>query len=171
MRSRIAEAVGTVALVLFGCAVKPPFELAVRFAGAFEIEAGAEVRYQGVLVGKVEAVSLRQTAPEQPALVELSLSIYDRNITLREGDVFEIVSDGLLGDDYVRVTAGREPSEPLASGSTVAGRAPFLTRVLESADEALGSLGELAREQRDEWLDALREAAPHDASEEAEDPL
>ena len=171
MLSRIACAIGTAALLLSGCALEPPFELAVTFVGPLEIEAGAGVRYQGVIVGKVAAVSLRQPAPEQPALVELSLSIHDRSITLREADLFEVVSDGLLGENYVRVTAGRESSEPLASGSTVGGRAPFLTRVLESAEQTLGDLGELAREQRDEWLDALREATRDDAPEEAKDAL
>lgn len=171
MRIRIAWTLGAVALLLFACVEEPPFELAVTFVGPLEIQAGAEVRYQGVTVGKVDAISLRQPEPQQPALVELSLSIHDRDITLREGDLFEVVSDGLLGDDYVRVTAARKPSAPLASGSTIGGRAPFLTRVLESADQALGSLGELAREQRDEWIDAVREAAREETPAEAEDPL
>ena len=74
-----------------------------------------------------------------------------------------------------RHAAGRRPLRGRLRrpdrGPTVAGRAPCLTRVLESADEALGSLGELARKQRDEWLDAVRKTTRDDRPEEAEDPL
>ena len=61
MRSRIACAIGTVVPLLFGCALEPPFELAVTFVGPLEIEAGAGVRYQGVTVGKVEAMAATET--------------------------------------------------------------------------------------------------------------
>jgi ABC-type transporter Mla subunit MlaD len=117
-------------------------------------------------VGEVEKVSLRQPSPREPARVELALLIEDPKITLREADVFEIVSDGLLGDSYVRVTAAAETSEPLSPGATVAGRSPFVSRVLESTSNALDALADLAKQSRDAMLDALARAAEAEAEEE-----
>jgi len=172
----IAGAALVAALLLTACPPgKAPFALKATFVGPVELETGAEVRYQGVRVGEVDGVSLRQDSPEQPARVELSLRIEDPNVTLREADVFEITSDGMLGEDYVRITAAAEPSEPLASGATVTGLPPFVTRVRESTSEVLDSLAELAKQQRDALLRSISRESELEPKEpapemEAEEP-
>lgn len=134
------------ALLIVAC-VEPAFRLTVTFPGPVEVETGAEVRYQGVWVGSVSEIALRQPSATEPALVEISLEIDDAELTLREADVFEIVSDGLLGDSYVRITPAPEASPALAPGATVAGLSPLATRVRESAADALEALAELAKQK------------------------
>lgn len=165
-RTRALHAIFIAALLATGCQPSAAFPVTVTFVGPVELEVGADVRYQGVRVGEVEKVSLRQPSPREPARVELALLIEDPKITLREADVFEIVSDGLLGDSYVRVTAAAETSEPLSPGATVAGRSPFVSRVLESTSNALDALADLAKQSRDAMLDALARAAEAEAEEE-----
>ena len=74
---------------LLSTACQPPaaFPVSVTFIGPVDVEVGAAVRYQGVAVGEVVGVSLRQPSPRQPALVELSLGIEDpkRLFPVREG--------------------------------------------------------------------------------------
>ena len=157
------------ALLSTGCQPSTAFPVAVTFVGPVDLEVGAEVRYQGVQVGEVVEVSLRQPSPREPARVELSLLIEDPNVTLREADVFEIVSGGLLGDSYVRVTAAAEASQPLAPGATVAGLSPFVTRVRESTLDVLDALTDLAVQKRDALLDALARSAEAEEEEEEEE--
>lgn len=132
------------------------FELAVTFAGRLQIEPGADVRYQGVRVGEVTLVSLRQARPNRPAFVQLSLAI-DPSVTLREGDDFEVTSDG-SGPQYVRVTPSPDPSPPLVAGTTVTGTPPFVTEVRESVRGALKSLTDFAREEQEELRRAIEGA-------------
>ena len=157
------------ALLSTTCQPPAAFPVAVTFVGPVDLEVGAGVRYQGVRVGEVVEVSLRQPSPTEPALVELSLSIEDPGVTLREADVFEIVSDGLLGENYVRVTAAADTSQPLPPGATVVGLPPFVTRVRESMSNALASLADLAWQKSDAMLDALARSAEAEEEEEEEE--
>jgi len=159
----VTRIAGAALLLLVACG-PPPFQMSVTFVGPVELEPGAEVRYQGVQVGEVAAVALRQDAREQPALVEVSLTITDPGITLREKDLFEIVTDGLLGEEYVRVTPATETSRPIEQGASVAGLPPFVTRVRESMAGALDSLGTLAQDQSDALLEALAGSADEEES-------
>jgi ABC-type transporter Mla subunit MlaD len=141
-------------------------DLRVTWQETVDIEVGAAVRYRGVAIGEVISISLLQTSADAPAAVELGLRI-DPQVSLRRRDTFEIASDGLLGDAYVAVSPAREPSEPLPPGARVAGTPPIATRVRESADAVIESLGELAREK----TDALIEAWALQEEETAERPL
>lgn len=134
---------------------RPAFELSVIFAGPLEIEEGAEVRYQGVAIGSVRQVALVQPDPEQPARVELQVAIHDPEVTLREGDLFEITSDGLVGDAYLRITPSQQPSPPLEEGTQVVGVSPLATRVVDTAQKALEKLGRVAREQAELLVDQI----------------
>ena len=169
--SRVRSIAALLAVGLAACAAEPPFQLTVTFVGEVELEVGAEVRYQGVPVGEVDGIALRQSEPNRPAKVEIALSIDDPAVTLRASDVFEVASDGLIGENFVRVTPGPEPSRPLEPGETVAGLPPFVTRVKESMAEALDSLGTLAQDQSDALLEALAELGVDDeAPPETEGP-
>ncbi|MGH0028951.1 MAG: MlaD family protein [Myxococcota bacterium] len=142
-------------LLLAAACTPPAFELTVTFPGPVDIEAGAEVRYQGVPVGTVAEVSLTQPDPEEPARVELHVVIHDDTITLRRDDVFEIDSDGLMEDEHLSISAAPEPSTPLANGAVVAGRPDLAARMAESAEQAFEKLGALAREQAEILADTI----------------
>lgn len=141
-------------LAMAGCG-PPPFAFTVTFPGEATLEPGAAIRYQGVEVGEVTAVTLRQTDPERPARVEVACAIEDPEITIRRDDAIEIASDGLLGENYLRITPLPGASPAIAAGSTVAGIPPLVTRVRESAEETLSSLESFAREKAGSWLDAF----------------
>jgi ABC-type transporter Mla subunit MlaD len=154
-------------------------DLSVTWREPVEIEIGAEVRYQGVPIGEVVSVSLLQAASTSPARVELGLRIDDAAVTLRADDVFEIASDGLMGDAYVAVTPAPGPSDPLPRGARVVGTPALATRMRESADAVIQSLGDMAREKTDELIDAWARAeeeqppprsVPRDATPAPGDP-
>lgn len=136
-----------------GCHPAGP-DVRVSWPGPVDLEVGAEVRYQEVAIGRVISISLLQPASDAPARVELGLRIDDRGVALREADVFQIESDGLLGDRYVAITPAEEPSAPLLPGAQIAGTPPLATRMRESADAAIDSLGELARRRTDDLIEA-----------------
>lgn len=139
---------------------EPPYTISVTFPGPLDIERGASVRYQGIEVGEVAAVELRQPSADAPAIVELTLEIDDRKIALREADVFEVKTDGLMGDDYVSISAADEPSEPLASGSRIAGTPPLTTRLRDSAGDALERFGDAFSEAVRSYREAEADEAP-----------
>jgi ABC-type transporter Mla subunit MlaD len=144
-----------VASVAIGCSPPRP-DVRVAWAAPVEVdvEVGAPVRYQGVPIGEVVSVSLLQTDAHAPAQVELGLAIDDPDVALREGDVFEIESDGFLGSSYVAITPTPGPSDPLPHGARVAGTPPLVTQMRESADAMIESLGDLAREKTDALIEA-----------------
>lgn len=133
----------------------PPFVVNVTYPGEVDVEPGSPVIYQGIRIGRVEAVSLRQDAPEQPALVEVKLGIRDRHVVLRESDRFH--QSTLRGVPVIEVEPAETPSEPLAAGATVAGVPPLLTRLEESLGTAAESLGALAEEAIERAIESLDE--------------
>ena len=56
-----------VALLSTACQPPAAFPVAVTFVGPVDLEVGAAVRYQGVPVGEVVEVSLRQPSPMVPS--------------------------------------------------------------------------------------------------------
>jgi ABC-type transporter Mla subunit MlaD len=127
----------------------------VAFAGPVEVQTCADVRYQGVSIGDVRSISLRQSHSDQPAQVVLELGIVDQGVTIREADSFTIESEGLFGDFYVAITASPERSPPLAFGATVAGTPPVFTRLTESATSALEWFNNLTEDGKEAFLEAL----------------
>jgi hypothetical protein len=162
-----ARAMLAAALLGVACG-DPPFRMTVAFRGPLELEAGAEVRYNGVPIGRVEAVELYQPEATDPAAVEVVLAIDDPEVTLREADVFEVVSGTLLDDAHLRVTPSQEPSPPLERGARVAGLPPLVTRVRDSTAETLDLLIDLVKQKRDELLATSEEDDP--ATSEEDDP-
>jgi len=154
-RSRLSRVLGAAGLAALTSCGPPPLTFTVTFPGEATLEAGAVIRYQGVDVGEVSEVGLGQADPERPAQVEVVCKIEDPEITIRRDDLFEIASDGLLGEDYLRITPIPEASPAIEPGSTVAGVPPLVTRVRESAEETLDSLESFAKEKAGSWLEAL----------------
>ena len=159
MRVPAATAVAVLAglLCLVACG-EPDFVVHVVFPGSVGIEEDAPVRYQGFVIGKVEAISLYQESPEQPARIRLTLAISDPRVTLRQQDAFHVISDRPLGERGLRIVPAAEPSPPLESGATVAGVPPLVTRVGESVDAAVEALTELAAETAQQVLDDISES-------------
>ena len=165
-----------VAVLALGCG--PRFELEVHFAGRVEIEPGAPVVYQGVEIGEVLETTLSQASPSSPAEVTLRLGITNQEVTLRQNDVFEVVSGGLLSARIVRITPFVGESPPLEPGARVAGVPPLVTRVSDSLAEAVDSVSQLAAEKAQEALEALAESLeeltipePGDSTEAPTPPL
>lgn len=162
-----AALAGLLGLVACG---EPAFIVHVIFPGSVGIEDGAPVRYQGLVIGKVEAISLYQRSPEQAAQVRLTLAISDPGVTLREQDAFHVTSDRLLGEPELRIVPSPEPSPPLESGATVAGVPPLVTQVNESVDAAVEALTELAAQTAQQVLDDISKSLEERTAPEGEPP-
>jgi ABC-type transporter Mla subunit MlaD len=156
-RVLLPAVMATIAVLTLACGPATP-DVRVSWGEPVEIEVGAAVRYRGVPIGEVVSVALLQSEATSPAQVELGLRIDDASVTLRADDVFEISSDGLLGDRYVAITPAPGPSEPLPRGARVVGTPALATRMRESADAVMQSLGEMAREKTDALIDAWARA-------------
>jgi ABC-type transporter Mla subunit MlaD len=133
----------------------PPFELHITFEGATEVSEGAEVRYEGVVVGRVRATDLRQLEPSQPAQAVVTIELADADLRLRRDDRFEMVPAHGEREAYVRITPAQGDSEPLESGEAVAGVPPLVTRIGASVDEALQALVRIAGDGLDSALDEI----------------
>ena len=133
----------------------PPFELHITFEGPAEVNQGAEVRYEGVVVGRVRATELRQQGPKQPGQAVVSIELTDAQIQLRRDDRFEMVSADGERAAHVRITPAQVESEPLESGEAVAGVPPLVTRIGASVDQALEALARLAGDGLDSALAEL----------------
>ena len=158
VQMRIRSAVVSATLVGLLCFVacgEPDFVVHVVFPGSVGIEEDAPVLYQGLVIGRVETISLRQESPERPARIQLTLAISDPRVTLREQDAFHLTSDISLGERSLRIVPSPEPSPPLESGATVAGVPPLVTRVGESVDAAVEALTELAAETAQQVLEDI----------------
>lgn len=106
-----------------------PFTRRVTFTSRFPstqgLTSGAEVRFLGVTVGKVEAVALSPDPASADVLVRFSV----RRDAARRVDarvIAEIRSNGPLGDKLLTLRRDHAPSgEPLAPGSEVPAKAPI----------------------------------------------
>jgi len=139
----------------------PPFVVHVSFPGQVELESGAPVVYQGVAIGEVGDVSLRQDAPGRRALVTVTLEIDDPAVVLRKGDRFQLSS--LRGVPVVVIAPAPQEAPPLASGAVVAGEPPLVTRMVDTLGEAIETIGQVAAE-------AIEEAIEEIQAQEAEAP-
>ena len=153
---RVGRCAGAL-LALLACG-PPDFVLHVTYPGRVDLEEGARVLYQGIAVGHVESISLRQASPEEPALVQVTLSISNTEVTLREADRIHVSSTGVLGDRIVQISPATEPSKPLESSAVVAGVPPLVTRVEQSLGSTLDALGEMASEKVEELLEEFAES-------------
>jgi ABC-type transporter Mla subunit MlaD len=162
-----ATLVGLLCLVACG---EPEFVIHVVFPGSVRIEEDAAVLYQGLAIGRVETISLRQESPERPAEIRLTLAISNPGVTLREQDAFHVTSDSSLGETVLRIVPAPEPSPPLESGATVAGVPPLVTRVGESVEAAVEALTELAAETAQQVLDDISKSLEESGREEPRAP-
>jgi len=159
-----------VGLLCFVACGEPDFVVHVVFPGSVGIEEEAPVLYQGLVIGRVETISLHQESPERPARIQLTLAISDPRVTIREQDAFHVTSDISLGERSLRIVPSPERSPPLESGATVAGVPPLVTRVGESVDAAVEALTELAAETAQQVLDDISKSLEESSREERSSP-
>ena len=79
------------------------YELIGSFSNAGGVVPGAEVRYRGYKVGKVEQIE------PNPANVKVYLIIQQR-IKVPEGSSLRVAFDGLIGQKYVEIMPGLSPN-------------------------------------------------------------
>ena len=169
IRSAVISATLVGLLCIVACG-EPDLVVHVVFPGSVGIEEDAPVLYQGLVIGKVETISLRQESPERPARIQLTLAISDPRVTLRQQDAFHATSSSLLGKRSLRIVPSPETSPPLESGATVAGVPPLVTRVGESVDAAVEALTELAAETAQQLLDDISKSLEERHREERSAP-
>jgi ABC-type transporter Mla subunit MlaD len=141
-------------LAIFACG-PPAFVVHVTFQGEVDVARGAPVIYEGVQVGHVESIALRQDSPTRAAQIAVTLAIVDETVVLRTDDRFHLAE--LRGVPVVRVEPSPESSGPLAAGATVAGVPPLVTRMEASLGEVLDSIGAVMLQATDAALEALEE--------------
>ncbi len=89
------------------------YTLRTKFAGG--IESGSPVRYAGMKVGRVEKLGFD---PEDPGRAVVTISV-DPQTPVRVDSTAKITSLGMLGENYVEISAGTKEKPGLPSGSEI----------------------------------------------------
>ncbi len=97
------------------------YDINARFLKVGGLNVGSDVRINGIKVGTVIAQNL--DPEDYVADVELSIS---SNIQLPKDSVVSIVSDGLVGNKFIKIEPGKS-KEFLQNGDTVANTKDFKT--------------------------------------------
>lgn len=97
------------------------YDINVRFLKVGGLNVGSDVRINGIKVGTVIAQNL--DPEDYVADVKLSIS---SNIQLPKDSVVSIVSDGLVGNKFIKIEPGKS-KEFLQNGDTVANTKDFKT--------------------------------------------
>ena len=130
----------------------------VTFSQVAGLKPGNVVRYAGVDVGKVEALSI---LPDGVAVKAMITS----GVKLPQGAKYSIGSDGLLGEKFIEITPPATHANDLAPNSTVRGEDPAgldqmiatADKVLKKADVLIQSINEVMGDEKVKI--ALRESA------------
>ena len=97
------------------------YDINARFLKVGGLNVGSDVRINGIKVGTVIAQNL--DPEDYVADVKLSIS---SNIQLPKDSVVSIVSDGLVGNKFIKIEPGKS-KEILQNGDTVANTKDFKT--------------------------------------------
>lgn len=112
------------------------FEIQSRFNQVAGLQIGAPVQFQGINVGRVEAVRLPEAPGEQ---IVVSMSIGNRAAHLiRQNTKANIKSDGLVGEQIIVLVNPVDIADPAAPGDFIPGEDPF--DLFEITDRALSSV-------------------------------
>ncbi len=113
------------------------FVVESRFNSVAGLTGGAAVQYQGVNVGRVDAVSL-PTEPGEKIEVTMAISENARPVITKNTQA-QIKSEGIVGDQIVvLVTPSVDVGEPIEDGDIIRGVDPF--DLFEITDRALESV-------------------------------
>ena len=78
------------------------YEVKAEFANIAGLKVGAPVEIAGVRVGEVSKISLNNTYAVLNMLIK-------ENITLRDDDIAQIRTKGIIGDKYIKIAPGGSP--------------------------------------------------------------
>jgi phospholipid/cholesterol/gamma-HCH transport system substrate-binding protein len=128
-----------------------------EFRSIAGLNVGAEVRYGGVLVGRVTSTDLD---PERPTTIVVRFRVKDVT-PVREDTRAAITQVGLLGEPFLNLEPGTPTSPPLPENSTLLSLENLsfqeamnrVARFLEQADTLFGGLDRLARSSPLERID------------------
>ncbi len=112
------------------------FEVNSRFNQVAGLQNGAPVQFQGINVGRVEAVQL-PTAPGEQIVVTMSISNRASHL-IRQNTNANIKSDGLVGEQIIVLVNPVDIAEPAEPGDFIPGEDPF--DLFEITDRALSSV-------------------------------
>lgn len=142
-----------VALLWF---VQAPFKVnAVRYDVYFNgsvsgLDIGSDVRYNGVLVGRVSEIQLD---PQRPTGVRVTVDI-NHNVVIRNDAVAELQVKGLTGTAYVEITGTSGTAPPLVaekgqSRPVIRSRSSQLTELFNGMPVLIQKLSTLADQLND----------------------
>jgi phospholipid/cholesterol/gamma-HCH transport system substrate-binding protein len=134
------------------------YPVRVTFAHVAGLKAGNVVRYAGVEVGKVDALTIAPDGIEVRAMITSGAKI-------PQGAKFHIGSDGLLGEKFIEITPPAKFEGDLTADSLVRGEDPAgldqlvatADRVLKRADVLIQSMNEVLGDEKVKA--ALRDSA------------
>ncbi len=92
---------------------KNVYTLRTKFAGG--IESGSPVRYAGMKVGRVEKLAFD---PDDPSRAVATITV-DTQTPVRQDSTAKITSLGMLGENYVEISAGSKDKLALPSGNEI----------------------------------------------------
>src|SRR5882762_9953381 len=121
-----------------------------KFAGG--VQAGAPVRYGGMLVGKVRRV---RVDPGNSTRIEIDLSV-NRDAPLKTDSVAKISTLGPLTDNYIEISTGSEHAAPAEPGSALPSAEAFGLPQLGDAAQAMMPEVQLALKKLNQNLDGLQ---------------
>ena len=115
------------------------FRLRASFDRVAGLQNGASVFYNGISVGRVEAVRL-PSGPGQPITVEMAVDEDAREL-IRSDSRAVIQTDGLVGNVIVAITGGTARQPPVADGGQIPGVNPLdLSQFSNKAIESVARL-------------------------------
>ncbi len=111
------------------------------------LEENAPVKYQGLRVGRVEAMRI---APDDPGAIEVDLSVLPSTV-LYEGTVCALDIGGLTGLKSINITAGDRRRPVIKPGSMLPTGASLFDRITDNAAVIVGDVKRVA-DQLAQWM-------------------
>ncbi len=112
------------------------YRLKADFQNVAGLNGGAEVRVGGIHEGTVRQIQL-PTRPNEMVHVVMDLAAKTRNV-IKKDSVAVIRSEGLVGDKFVEISFGSEPSPKVGDGDTIQGQPPLqMSDLLNKTNQVL----------------------------------
>lgn len=111
---------------------------------------GAQVKYQGITVGRVERIYV---SPQDITTIVVEITVEPAKVTnaIRRDTQAAIYNLGITGLKYIELIAGSQQAEPLPPGSRIPASESFLSNLQERAD-VIGNKLEQALDRINELL-------------------
>lgn len=122
------------------------YRLKAQFSTVVGLDSGAEVRVGGVHGGSVRGIQLPKTPTDKiVVLMDLERSTHD---IIKKDSVAAILTEGLLGNEYISISFGSAQGADVRDGDTIASQPPMVMadlikktdRILDTSQEALGNI-------------------------------